>query len=132
MERTLVLIKPDAIERKLMGRIMTFYENKGLEIVELKMLKASRELAERHYEEHKGKPYFEKLVNFITEGRLCALVVEGEGAIELVRKINGKTDPLKAEYGSIRGTYANETTRNLVHASDCPENAEREIKIWFE
>lgn len=131
MERTLILIKPDGVQRKLIGEIISFYERKNLNIVELKMLSVDRQTAERHYEEHRGMPYFEKLVDFITSGRLCALVIEGENAVEIVRKINGDKDPLKSELGSIRGTYTSEKTMNLVHASDSKESAEREIKIWF-
>ncbi len=131
MEKTLVLIKPDGVERKLIGEIISIYENKNLDIVELKMIRASRELAEKHYEEHKGKPYFEELISYITEEKLCALVIEGEGAVELIRKINGNKDPLKVELGSIRGKYGSEKTRNLVHASDSVEHAKREIDIWF-
>lgn len=131
LERTLILIKPDGVQRKLIGEIISFYERKNLNIIELKMLSVDRQTAERHYEEHRGMPYFEKLVDFITSGRLCALVIEGENAVEIVRKINGDKDPLKSELGSIRGTYTSEKTMNLVHASDSKESAEREIKIWF-
>jgi nucleoside-diphosphate kinase len=131
MEKTLVLIKPDGVERKLVGEILNFYEKKDLNIVALKMVSATRELAERHYEEHKGRPYFETLINYITEGRLCALVVEGDNIIEIIRKVNGDKDPLKVDMGSLRGKFACHKTRNLVHASDSIENAEREISIWF-
>lgn len=131
MERTLVIIKPDGVERKLIGEILSVYEKKCLNIIRLRMVKASRELAEKHYEEHKGREYFENLINYITEDSLCAIVLEGSNAIELVRRINGDKDPLKADMGSIRGKFACEKTRNLVHASDSVENAEREIKIWF-
>ncbi|MDP4088765.1 MAG: nucleoside-diphosphate kinase [Bacillota bacterium] len=132
MERTLVLIKPDGVERKLIGEIISFYERKSLEITALKMLKPDRERAERHYEEHKGRPYFEGLISYIIGGRIVALVVEGDNAIEVVRKINGDKDPLVSELSSIRGMYCNNKTRNLVHASDSAENAEREISIWFD
>lgn len=131
MERVLVLIKPDGVKRKLIGEIISFYERKDLYIAALEMVKASRETAERHYEEHKGRPYFEKLINYICDGSICALVVEGQDAIQLVRKINGDKDPLLVEMGTIRGKYASDKTVNLVHASDSVENAEREIKIWF-
>ncbi|WP_010238074.1 nucleoside-diphosphate kinase [Clostridium arbusti] len=131
MERTLVLIKPDGVKRKLMGEIISFYERKDLNIVALKMLKASKELAEEHYREHKGRSYFEELIEYITEGNLCAMIVEGKDSISIVRNINGGKDPKTAPMGSIRGTYANDTTKNLVHASDNVENAEREISIWF-
>ncbi|MDF2502621.1 nucleoside-diphosphate kinase [Clostridium sp.] len=131
MERTLVLIKPDGVKRKLMGEIISFYERKNLNIVALKMLKASKELAEEHYREHKGRSYFDELIEYITEGNLCAMIVEGKDSISIVRNINGGKDPKTAPMGSIRGTYANDTTKNLVHASDNVENAEREISIWF-
>jgi nucleoside-diphosphate kinase len=131
VERTLVLIKPDGVKRKLMGEIISFYERKNLNIVALKMLKASKELAEEHYREHKGRSYFDELIEYITEGNLCAMIVEGKDSISIVRNINGGKDPKTAPMGSIRGTYANDTTKNLVHASDNVENAEREISIWF-
>lgn len=131
MERTLVLIKPDGVQRKLIGEIISFYERKGLGIVALKLTTASREIAENHYEEHKGRVYFEELISFIMEGNLCALVVQGEQVVEIVRKINGDKDPLNVDMGSIRGRFAKDKTHNLVHASDSSEHAEREIKIWF-
>ncbi|MCM8711324.1 nucleoside-diphosphate kinase [Clostridium sp. SYSU_GA19001] len=131
MEKTLVLIKPDGIERKLIGDIISFYERKNLNIIALKMLKADREIAEKHYEEHKGKEYFNSLIDYITEDKLCALVIEGENVIEAVRRINGDKDPIKADIGSIRGKFSCHKTRNLVHASDSIENANREISIWF-
>lgn len=131
MERTLVLIKPDGVKRKLIGEIISFYERKNLNIVALKMLKADRILAEEHYKQHSEREYFKELVRYITEGNLCAMVVEGRDAIVIVRNINGNKDPKTAPMGSIRGMYANDTTRNLVHASDNLENAEREIGIWF-
>ncbi|NLZ47449.1 MAG: nucleoside-diphosphate kinase [Clostridiales bacterium] len=131
MERTLVLIKPDAVERGLIGEVISAYEKRTLRITDLKMLQPDREIAEKHYEEHKGRPYFETLINYIIEGKIVAMIVEGENAIEMVRKINGDKDPLVSDLASIRGMYSNHKTRNLVHASDSVENAEREIKIWF-
>lgn len=131
MERTLVLIKPDGVNRKLIGEIIGFYERKNLNIITLKMLRATRKLAEDHYSQHRGKEYFNELIEYITESRLCAMVLEGRDAIAIVRNINGNKDPKIAAMGSIRGIYADGTTRNLVHASDNSENAEREIKIWF-
>lgn len=131
IERTLVLIKPDGIERKIMGEIIRFYEQKDLSITELKLVQCSRKTAEEHYEEHKGRPYFDELIEYITSGKLCAMIIEGEDAINIVRKINGNKDPNLAELGSIRGKYADDRTRNLVHASDNFKNAEREIGIWF-
>lgn len=131
MEKTLVLIKPDGVERKLIGEIIRFYEEKNLNIIGMKMIKADKKTAEKHYEEHMGRPYFESLINYITEERLCALVLEGENVINVVRIVNGDKDPLKVDMGSIRGKFSCHKTRNLVHASDSTENAEREIKIWF-
>jgi nucleoside-diphosphate kinase len=131
MEKTLVLIKPDGIERNLIGHIVTIYEEKGFNIIALKMVRATREIAEDHYEEHIGRVYFNELVDYIIEERLVAMILEGENVIEMVRRANGDKDPLKSEMGSIRGEYCNSKTRNLVHASDSYEHAQREIKIWF-
>jgi len=131
MERTLILIKPDGVERKLLGEIISFYEKKGLKIVALELIQSDTETAKRHYEEHADKPYFEELIKYITEDKLCALVVEGENAVEIVRKINGDKNPLKSSLGSIRGKFSIEKTRNLVHASDSIESGIREISIWF-
>jgi nucleoside-diphosphate kinase len=131
MERSLVLIKPDGVERRLIGEIIAIYERKGLNISALKMLKPSQEIAENHYIEHKDKPFFKELVAFLTRGKVCALIIEGDNVVKTVRKINGATDPAEAEAGSVRGLYALSKSENIVHASDSPESAEREIKIWF-
>lgn len=131
MERTLVLLKPDAVERKLVGEIISIYERKGLYISSLKIMKTSIEIAKNHYYEHKDKSYFERLISYITRGDVCALIIEGEDAIKVVRKINGATNPLEADVGTIRGKYAISKTENIVHSSDSVESAEREIKIWF-
>lgn len=131
MEKTLVLIKPDAVERKLMGEIISIYEKKGLHICALKLLIPSQEIAEEHYTEHKGKAFFSNLIEFLRGGEVCAMIVEGENAVEAVRKINGATDPLNADAGSIRGKYAMSKSENCVHGSDSKESAKREIKIWF-
>ncbi|KGN01155.1 nucleoside diphosphate kinase [Clostridium novyi A str. 4570] len=131
MEKSLVLIKPDAVERNIIGEIISFYERQNLKITALKLLKATREIAEQHYAEHKGKPYYEELIEFITRSPLCAMVVEGEDAIATVRKTNGNTDPSKAEKDTIRGTFGISKTENSVHSSDSPDNAEKEIKLWF-
>lgn len=131
MENTLVLIKPDGVERKLVGEIINCYEKKALNIEALELIMPSRELAEAHYEEHKGRPYFEELIKYITEGPICAMILSGKDAVAIVRRVNGDKDPAKAELGSIRGRFAFDKTRNLVHASDSIEHAEREIKIWF-
>jgi nucleoside-diphosphate kinase len=131
MERTLVLIKPDAMKRKLMGRIITIYEEKGLTISAIKILKPSLEIAERHYAEHKGKPFYTGLIDFITGGEVCAMVIEGENAVSVVRKINGATNPMNAETGTIRGQFALSVSENAVHSSDSEESALRELNIWF-
>jgi nucleoside-diphosphate kinase len=131
MERTLVLIKPDAMERKLMGEIISIYEKKGLHIAALKIIKPSIEIAKEHYIQHEGKSFFESLVNYITRGEVCALILEGNDVIAMVREINGATNPLKAIMGTIRGQFAISTTENAVHSSDSVESAKREIKIWF-
>jgi nucleoside-diphosphate kinase len=131
MEKTLVLIKPDGVKRELIGKIINHYEEKSLEIVALKMITATKDIAKKHYVEHEGKEFFEQLISYVTEGKICAMILMGEKAIDVVRKINGDKDPTKAELGSIRGQYALDKTRNLVHASDNVESAEREIMIWF-
>ena len=130
-ERTLVLVKPDGVQRQLVGRILARYEERGLRIVGLKLMKVDRELAERHYAVHKGKPFFEGLVAFITSGPLVAVALEGPGAIAMVRTMNGATKPIEAVPGTIRGDLAVEMGQNLVHASDSPEAAATEIGIWF-
>lgn len=126
-----MILKPDALERRIMGEIISVYEKKGLNISSIKILKPSVEIAEAHYAEHKGKPFFSELINYITKGKVCVLIAEGKNAVATVRKINGATDPLDAEMGTIRGRYAISKTENTVHSSDSAESAEREIKIWF-
>jgi nucleoside-diphosphate kinase len=130
-ERTLVLIKPDGVQRLLTGRILARYEDRGLKLVGLKMIQVDRDLAERHYAIHREKPFFGSLVDFITSAPLVAAVLEGPNAIAVVRAMNGATRPNEAEPGSIRGDFALETAQNLVHASDSPENASDEISLWF-
>lgn len=130
-ERTLVLIKPDGVQRLLAGRILARYEERGLRIVGLKLMAVDRELAERHYAVHRAKPFFTGLVEFITSGPLVAAVLEGPNAIGVVRAMNGATRPHEAAPGTIRGDFAVETAQNLVHASDSAETAETEIELWF-
>jgi len=125
------MIKPDAVKRKLIGRIIQRFEDKGLDIVKMKMLKIPRELAEKLYEEHRDKDFFEELVDFITSHRVVAMVIEGEEAISVVRKMIGKTNPLEADMGTIRGDFGYSVPDNLVHASDSEENAKREIQLFF-
>jgi nucleoside-diphosphate kinase len=131
VERTLVLIKPDAMERALAGEILARLERRGLAVREAKLVTVDRELAEEHYAEHAEKPFFGELVEFITSGPTLALVLEGEGAIPVVRKTMGSTNPADACPGSIRGQFALSMPDNLVHGSDSPESAEREIGLWF-
>ena len=131
VERTLILIKPDAVERALAGEILGRIERRGFRVVAGKLLRVSRELGERHYAEHAEKPFFGELVEFITSASTWALVVEGESAIATLRTTIGATDPADAEPGSIRGDLATSMPNNLVHGSDSPESAEREIALWF-
>lgn len=131
MEETLVLIKPDGVKRQLCGEILSRYERKGLVIKALKMIEAPRELAEAHYDEHKDKPFFGELVDFITSGPVLAFVLAGKNAIVSVRAINGATNPVDAAPGSIRGDYALTMDSNVVHASDSLESATREVHLWF-
>ncbi|MCD5408376.1 nucleoside-diphosphate kinase [Candidatus Bipolaricaulota bacterium] len=131
MERTLVLLKPDAVQRRIVGRIISRFEDKGLKIVGMKLMKVTQQLAERHYEEHREKPFFSELVSFITSSPIVAMVVEGPGAIEEVRKLMGKTNPRDAAPGTIRGDFGLSITMNLVHGSDSPASAAQEIPIFF-
>jgi nucleoside-diphosphate kinase len=131
MERTLILVKPDAFERRLTGEVISRFESKGLSLVALKLLTADEEIANAHYAEHSEKPFFGELVSFITGGPLVAAVLEGPNAIPAARQLIGSTDPVEAATGSIRGDFGLEVTFNLVHGSDSPESAEREISIWF-
>jgi len=130
-ERTLVLIKPDGVQRQLVGRIIARYEERGLKIVGLKLVHVDRGLAERHYAAHRQKPFFGGLVDFITSAPLVALALDGPNAIAVVRAINGATRPHEAAPGTIRGDFALETAQNIVHASDGPEAAVEELALWF-
>ena len=131
-ERTLVLIKPDGVQRLLVGRILERYESRGLKLVALKLVQVDRALAERHYAVHRERPFFGGLVDCITSAPLVALALEGPDAIAIVRTINGATRPNQAAPGTIRGDFALETAQNLVHASDSPETAAAELAMWFE
>ncbi len=131
MDRTLILVKPDAFSRNLTGEVIRRFENKGLEIVAINKMQIDRSLAEKHYAEHAEKPFFGELVQFITSGPLVALVLEGERAVEVARQVIGATDPAEAAPGSIRGDLGIEVTKNLVHGSDSTESAQREIGIFF-
>jgi nucleoside-diphosphate kinase len=131
VERSLILIKPDAVERKLAGEILARIERRGFTLRAGKLVRVDRTLGETHYGEHREKPFFGELVEFITSGPTLALVVEGEGAIATMRKTIGATNPAEAEPGSIRGDLASSMPNNLVHGSDSPESAEREVALWF-
>ena len=131
MEETLVLIKPDVVKRQICGEILTRYERKGLIIKAMKLLQTPKELAQEHYAEHKDKPFFGELVDFITSGPVLAFVLAGKNAVTSVRTINGATNPVDATPGSIRGDYALTMDSNVVHASDSVDSAAREIHLWF-
>jgi nucleoside-diphosphate kinase len=131
MERTLILVKPDAFARNLTGEIIARFERKGLRLAALNQMAMSRELAERHYAEHAGKGFYEELVQFITSGPLVAMVLEGEQAVQAARQVIGATNPLEASPGSIRGDYAISVGQNMVHGSDSVESAAREVSLFF-
>jgi nucleoside-diphosphate kinase len=130
-ERTLILIKPDAVRRGLIGEVIARIERKGLRVIAMDLRTITTESAQAHYAEHEGKPFYDPLVTFITGGPLVALVAEGPRAIEAFRALGGATDPVKAPPGTIRGDYALEVGQNMVHGSDSPASADREIKIFF-
>jgi nucleoside-diphosphate kinase len=131
MERTLILIKPDAFARNLTGEIIARFERKGLRLVAMKLMTMSPELAAQHYAEHEGKGFYEELVSFITSGPLVAMVLEGEQAVVAARQVIGATNPVEANTGSIRGDYAIEVGQNMVHGSDAPESSAREVALFF-
>lgn len=131
MERTLVLIKPDAIQRGLTGEIIMRLEKRGLRIVASKFIQVEKSFAERHYAIHKGKPFYDGLVRYLISTPIMAMVWEGENAVKAVRQTMGTTDPLQADPGTVRHDLALKISRNLTHASDSPENAEKEIELWF-
>jgi nucleoside-diphosphate kinase len=131
MQRTLILIKPDAFARNLSGEIIARFERKGLRLVAMKLMTMTRDLAAQHYAEHEGKGFYEELVTFITSGPLVAMVLEGEQAIVAARQVIGATNPVEANTGSIRGDYAIEVGQNMVHGSDSPDSAAREVGLFF-
>lgn len=131
MERTFVMVKPDGVQRGLVGEVVSRLERKGLKIVAMKMLWIPKEMAENHYAEHKEKPFFSALVDYITSGPVVAMVVEGKNAIKVVRTLVGATNPVEAAPGTIRGDFGLDVGRNVVHASDSPQSAEREISLFF-
>ena len=130
-QRTLILVKPDGVQRSIVGDVISRIERKGLKVVALELRTIDADTAHAHYAEHAEKPFFGELVDFITSGPLVAIVAEGERAIEAFRALAGATDPVKAAPGTIRGDYALQVSQNIVHGSDSPESAEREIKIFF-
>ncbi|MGB9750675.1 MAG: nucleoside-diphosphate kinase [Roseiflexus castenholzii] len=131
MERSLIILKPDAVQRGLIGPILTRIEQRGLRIVGLKLMQIDEALARRHYAIHEGKPFFDSLIAYITSGPVVVLVVTGANVIEMVRSMVGATNPSKAAPGTIRGDFALEIGRNLIHASDSPENGEMEVNLFF-
>ncbi len=131
MEKSLVIIKPDGVGKKIIGEIISRFEDDSLFISRLKMIQIDRDLAEIHYRDHAGKPYFQRLMNYVTADKAVVMVVEGDDAINKVRNIMGNTDPEKASTGTIRGEFGTDVTVNVVHGSDSPESAEREIRLFF-
>ena len=131
MERTFLAIKPDGVQRGLVGKVISRLEEKGFKLVAMKFMLVSEELAKKHYGEHKDKPFFKGLVSFITSGPIVAMIWEGKNVINAVRKMMGKTNPLEADLGTIRGDFAIDIGRNVVHGSDSEESAKREISIFF-
>ena len=131
IEKTLVLVKPDGVKKHICGEVISRFERKGLEVEAIKMIQVPDELAKKNYAENEGKGFVKDLIAFITSGPVLVMVIKGENAVAAVRQINGATDPLKAVPGSIRGDFATSIDENVVHASDAPETAEREIGLWF-
>ncbi len=131
MERTFLAIKPDGVQRALVGEIIRRFEDKGFTLVGLKFMKVSRELAGQHYDVHREKPFFSGLVEFITSGPVVAMVWEGDGVVAAARKMIGATNPLTAEPGTIRGDFGINIGRNIIHGSDAPETAQQEVSLWF-
>lgn len=131
MEKTLILLKPDCVHRRLVGRIVQRFEQKGLRLAGMKLVQVDRPLAEQHYAVHKGKPFYESLLKFITSGPTVALVLEGPQAVAVARNLIGATDGTKAAPGTLRGDFALSVQNNLIHGSDSPENAAAEVALWF-
>lgn len=131
MERTFIMVKPDGVQRNLIGEIISRFEKKGYQLVAAKLMQVSQDLAEKHYAEHREKPFFQELVDFITSGPVFAMVWQGEGVIATARQMMGKTNPQEALPGTIRGDFGLTVGKNVIHGSDSPESAEREIDLWF-
>lgn len=132
MEKSFVMMKPDAVQRRLMGKVLSRFEEKGLQIVAAKLMHISEDLAKEHYGEHSEKPFFNGLVEYITSSAVLAMVIQGDDCISLIRKMVGATNPKEADLGTIRGDFALDTGRNIIHASDSPQSAEREIALFFD
>ena len=131
IQKSFVMMKPDAVQRCLMGKILSRFEEKGLQIVAVKLMQINEDLAKTHYGEHADKPFFGSLIEYISSSPSLAMVIEGEEAISTIRKLVGATNPLEADLGTIRGDFAMDTGRNIIHASDSPDSAEREINLFF-
>ena len=131
IERTFVMVKPDGVQRGLVGEVVSRFEKRGIKVCAMKMMKIPKELAERHYGEHKGKSFYDSLVSFITSGPVVCMVLEGDNAVTAVRTMMGKTNPQDASPGTIRGDLAMHMSKNVVHGSDSPESAKREIELFF-
>lgn len=131
IQKSFVMMKPDAVARRLIGKILSRFEEKGLQVVAVKLIKINEDLAKTHYGEHSDKPFFNDLVNYITSSPSLAMVIKGEDAISVIRKMVGATNPIEADIGTIRGDYAMDIGRNIIHASDSPASAEREIALFF-
>jgi len=132
MEKSFVMMKPDTVQRRLMGKVLTRFEEKGLQIVAVKMMHISPGLAQEHYGEHCERPFFNDLVEYITSSAVLAMVIQGDDCISMIRKMVGATNPKEADLGTIRGDFALDTGRNIIHASDSPQSAEREIALFFQ
>jgi len=131
LEKSLIIVKPDGVEKKVVGDIISRFEKAGLEIERIRVLEIDKSIAYSHYSEHEGKPYFERLMNYMTSGPSIVMIIKGENAISKCRSIMGPTDPAKAPAGTIRGDYGSDITINVIHGSDCSKNAQREINIFF-
>ena len=131
IQKSFVMMKPDAVQRRLMGKVLSRFEEKGLQIIAMKLIQIDEDLAKTHYGEHSDKPFFKDLVSYITSSPALAMVIQGEEAISVIRKIVGATNPQEADLGTIRGDFGMDTGRNIIHASDAPESAEREISLFF-
>jgi nucleoside-diphosphate kinase len=132
MQKSFVMMKPDAVQRRLMGKVLIRFEEKGLQIIAVKMMHISADLAKEHYGEHSERPFFNDLVEYITSSAVLAMVIQGDDCISLIRKMVGATNPKESDLGTIRGDFALDTGRNIIHASDSPDSAKREISLFFE